>query len=290
MIQLDCRWLVACSRSDFGTKAWYPRNCAYARAEAVGEQSHGTTLKIAVVSPHFDDACFSLGASLLTWTRDRHAIDILDCFTVSNFVSGGTNCNPTEVSLQRRLEEASFVQHVGSNTRYADLGEVDAPLRLLCPVKDVFGHTAEDDPAELERLQSALRITISYDVLAIPLAAGRHIDHELAKEAAVGLVRDHIVAFYEDLPYSAKLSDHAIMVLAKTAGNQIKRSLVPLVVGSAVSWKEKSRLVQLYKSQVTAEIEAAIGRQYERYGGGERLWVEPGFIDIMCSSSHSTVS
>jgi LmbE family N-acetylglucosaminyl deacetylase len=242
-------------------------------------------LKLAVVSPHFDDACFSLGAALLSWTRDQHDVDILDCFTVSNFLPGESDCNPAAVSLLRRLEEASFVQRLGRNIRYSDLGETDAPLRLSCSLNDVFGRTAADDPDELSRLRSALRIVAGSEALVIPLAAGRHIDHELAKSAAIDLVRDHAVAFYEDLPYSAQLADHDIMELARIAGDQLKRPLVPVVFGSGVlssiSWEEKAALVRLYKSQVTAEVEAAIRQQFERYGGGERLWADPGFAGIM---------
>jgi LmbE family N-acetylglucosaminyl deacetylase len=238
-------------------------------------------LKLAVVSPHFDDACFSLGAALLAWTRDQHDVDILDCFTVSNFLPGESDCNPAAVTHQRRLEEAFFVQQLGGSSRYFDLGETDAPLRLSCPLNDVFGRTAADDPEELARLRSALNIIASHHVLAIPLAAGRHIDHELAKSAAIDLVQDHAVAFYEDLPYSAQLADHDIMELARIAGDQLKRPVVPVVFHSGVSWEEKARLVRLYKSQVTAEVEAAIRQQYERYGGGERLWVDPPFSEIV---------
>jgi LmbE family N-acetylglucosaminyl deacetylase len=241
-------------------------------------------LKVAVISPHFDDACFSLGASLLTWTRQRHNIDIFDCFTVSNFVADGGDRDPTEVSRRRRLEEESFVQQLGSNGRYFDLRETDAPLRLSRPLNDVFGRSAADDPEALARLRSALRVTDTYDVIAIPLAAGRHIDHELAKAAAIDIAQNHGLAFYEDLPYSAQLADHDIAELATAAGHQAKKSLVPLIVGRGVSWEEKARLVGVYKSQVTTEVEAAIRSQYERYGGGERLWVDPGFSKLMAAS------
>jgi LmbE family N-acetylglucosaminyl deacetylase len=241
-------------------------------------------LKVAVISPHFDDACFSLGGSLLTWTRQRHNIDIFDCFTVSNFVADGGDRDPAQVSRRRRLEEESFVQQLGSNASYFGLGEKDAPLRLSCPLNDVFGRSAADDPEALARLRSALRITDTYDVIVIPLAAGRHIDHELAKAVAIDEAQDRCVAFYEDLPYSAQLADHDIAELATAAGHQAKKSLLPLAVGRGVSWEEKARLVRLYKSQVTAEVEAAIRSQYERYGGGERLWVDAGFRKLMAAS------
>ncbi len=82
------------------------------------------------------------------------------------------------------------------------------------------------------------------DLVIAPLALGDHIDHRIAQAAArrVGIAA---MAFYEDLPYAARLPDDAPLKRADT----LNMALTPIEISAGDGYQWNQNCVRCYPSQ-----------------------------------------
>jgi LmbE family N-acetylglucosaminyl deacetylase len=244
-------------------------------------------VKIAVVSPHRDDAAFALSLTIGTWLERGHAVDVVNCFTrserapFSDADSVHANDRMTYVTGLRRKEDESWRKQFGAKLRCLDLNLKDAPLRLRCGVDEVSSVAIKVGDKALGRIAKALEES-KPGAVVLPLALGRDVDHRTAREAGFDFLRTRTgvaCGFYEELPEAC--AEAGVDDAAGAAGELLGAELSPGFAGAAVeveaATRNKLRLVLRYDSQVDDATAAAIAGACGRYGGRERVWGSPAW-------------
>ena len=255
---------------------------------AVGRLADITTrrwgLKITILSPHRDDAAFSVGLAVQTWLRAGHAVEVVNCFTRSEYSPFGdlafvhANDRRSYVTALRHREDVLWSSQYKPKVLLADLNLRDGPQRRQCSVEEVCGLPVDMKDGALEKIGKALeRRRDRLDALVLPLAIGDHVDHVTARAAAVAMCGTQLpVAFYEDLPYAARPGAAAgiearVEELASAVGDL--RAVFADEAGEVEARvARKRRLALCYDSQIDSEITDSIANFCVRYNGRERLW------------------
>ncbi len=203
------------------------------------------------LSPHFDDAAFSLGA----WIAAHPGGTIVDVFTRSGFVMGVTPGVPPRdeverISALRQAEDRAFTDRYGLEV--VELGHEEPSLRGRRP-RDLGG-LADDIAQVREQLTEVLDRLGQGATIYCPAAIGAHVNHlavrAVAIEWAMARGREADLRFYEDLPYAVRLQRRVRgmrdLRLA-LGGRPIRRT----------AWRagaEKLAAVNLYPSQHKAPV------------------------------------
>ncbi len=237
-------------------------------------------MKIAVVSPHREDAAFSLGLAVGSWLEQGHAVEVINCFTRSEHApysdadSVHANDRMSFVSALRKREDAAWVKLYRGKLTLTDLNLKDAPLRLHCGPEEVFGLTVNLNDKSLLKVQKALAAS-GAEAVVLPLALGGHIDHRTARDAALaGLAEGTPVAFYEELPQAA-VEDVAVAVqdASLAAGVGLSATFASgeaADVEAAVA--RKRRIAWCYDSQMDEAETTVIAEHCRGVAGRERMW------------------
>lgn len=229
---------------------------------------------VTILSPHLDDAAYSLTLMLRRLASKERHIEIVNCFTQSSYsVQGGETTSGT-VSRHRLYEDKAFLQCVGKSVHARYLELPDTSLRpKYSDLGDAF-HSRALDEAErnvLVRLVALLRSLPSSGAaggpVVVPIAYGNHIDHRLVRAAAEELYEAERLIYYEDMPYSAKAARRKIR-------QRLDRSHCEamLCVADAESLRFKDMAIACYSSQLTPEHRELIGQRAAQLGG-ERVWL-----------------
>jgi LmbE family N-acetylglucosaminyl deacetylase len=233
-------------------------------------------LSVTVISPHHDDAAFSAGALLKLLADADFAITIVNCFTRSRFLPFYRSPEADPRSI-RQTEDASFVAFLGTACRSQDLGLSDVQLRTGQGVRSMMqsGRLPPNERTTLCHLARRLEGSRIDGAVFVPLAAGSHTDHRIACEAAIRAYREGPVAFYEDLPYSARRPGQVHVALAAVQ-SMLETTLSPLTVNSEHGPLWKRAACACYPSQLSPEgVEKIV--DYLQSVNGERIWVTPRF-------------
>ena len=249
-------------------------------------------MRIVVISPHRDDAAFSLGLSIEDWLQAGHRVEILNCFTQSEYApfsdvdSLHGNDKRSFVSAVRRREDVAWNKLVGGRLKITDLDLLDAPLRLACSVDEVLTIEIRPGDRAVARVAGAVRKLAEKAEpgqigLVLPLAIGDHIDHRVVHHAAMEALAMAAVplAFYEDLPYAAQPgADETIEARAKATGFELTPSFTHEVSAAVADLvRRKHRIAEGYDSQIDNDVAWQLASFAERYGGRERLWANPAW-------------
>jgi LmbE family N-acetylglucosaminyl deacetylase len=254
-------------------------------------------LKVLILSPHRDDAAFSLSVAITNWLIARHTVTVLNVFTRSRFAPYSDaafvheNDELSYVSAMRLREDEHFFRHVAQslpkglkgNIHMVDLNLKDAPIRLRIPVDEVCDTTVNTADPSMEKIRKALtKISEAgkIEAIVLPAALGNHIDHLTVREAAIHLTTVLPSAFYEDLPYGTTHPSAAsdLDTLRDTAA-RLNEPLSPVIYRVESPIEYKRRLVLGYASQIDDRIGTLICDFAQRYGGGERLWANQQWLD-----------
>jgi LmbE family N-acetylglucosaminyl deacetylase len=233
-----------------------------------------------VISPHFDDAAFSLAATLKLFASAEWPVRIINCFTVTRFAPYLQSRNVVSVTGLRQEEEGNFAALLGGSASSIALDFVDAPARTGLGVRGIVrrGTIPPDTEATIENLLASLEEPQADVAVLVPLAVGGHIDHYISREAAIAKYRGLPIAFYEDLPYAAGLRSSDIEAPVEQCSRAWGTPLHPVIVDWKGSAAWKARCCSLYSSQISEEgihkIVAYMGKIR-----GERLWCSREFID-----------
>jgi LmbE family N-acetylglucosaminyl deacetylase len=244
-------------------------------------------MKIVVVSPHRDDAAFSLGLTVGTWLQQGHAVEIVDVFTRTEYApffdadSLHQNDRMSFVSAVRKREDEAWVKmYVGQLGRgklsLTDLNLKDAPLRLHCSLDEVL--TREPDLTEkvTHKIKHALEQSRA-DAIVLPLGVGNHVDHMTARTACLPTdAQAFSLAFYEDLPYAARAPqtiEAAVQATSLAAAVPLSEAFVSEPTDVDVAVKRKFKLALCYDSQMDDAGLQQVADFSGQYEGRERLWV-----------------
>lgn len=210
------------------------------------------------LSPHRDDACFSLGllarmtgGTLVNlFTRSQYTLATVDEFSPATIA---------EVSAIRHAEDRGFITMC--NLHEIDLQWSEAPLRGYRPFDGDDLDTEIDSFApQLHRALGALNQSsfLPKAWLFCPMGIGGHRDHLIVRNALLRdlgeLERRFSVAFYEELPYASDpgrresgIGDF-FRALAATGKSGLRRQTLRLGRRADL----KLRMVCLYASQFEA--------------------------------------
>ena len=267
-------------------------------------------MKILILSPHRDDAAFSLSLAITNWLTARHTVTILNIFTRSRFAPYSDaafvheNDELSYVSAMRLREDELWVRRIKeslpkghkNNLHIFDLNLKDAPIRLRIPLEAV--NTTPVNPADpsIEKIRKALTrqsVAGNLEALVLPLALGNHVDHLTVREAALPLTTGSNAipsAFYEDLPYAAAYPsvtdlDH-ILEVTTTLGEPLvpTQSSFNTPETAAEATARKRHLALGYASQIDEEAADAIANFATRYNGAERLWLNQQWLSTFTST------
>lgn len=181
-----------------------------------------------VVSPHPDDAVWSLGGRLARWVARGVPVTVVTVFDgpvtagargggMPDAAHGPDAWRSVARPALRRREDRAALTLLGA--AHVSLGFTDAALRTSheryrysCAPR-VRGPRHADDARLADELGAALRTCCPAGARVHgPLAAGRHVDHVLVREAVERLGQPD-TAWYEDFPYPLRRRDHAGMAV-----------------------------------------------------------------------------
>ena len=256
-------------------------------------------MKIVVLSPHRDDAAFSLSLSISHWLSVGHTVTILNVFTRSMYAPySDAEAKPEGerldyVSALRKREDEKFLAALGGHVKMVDLDVVDAPIRLKCDASIVCDMDVQADDFAIPRIQEGLaKLVKSHDTaLVLPLGLGHHVDHRTARDVSLDLSSTVPCAFYEELPYAMR--DGVRVDLSRfreDASTRLHEALYPVQCHGThtrpTDWKR--RLALGYESQIDAGLADAIANFSHRYHGAERLWANEDWLKIAVREKLST--
>ncbi len=262
------------------------------------------------LSPHFDDAALSCGGAIYQQRRAGEAVlvvticaaspepgEALSSFAQAFHTAMGT---PDDLVATRRREDQAAMARLG--VEVTGLGFQDSIYRktvdgsgwLYTSIPEIFGSVHPNDHALAEAIAAAVRDNAPggpHATLYAPLTVGRHVDHQLAHQAA-WMLREQgwRVFFYEDFPYADPAyrlpfgKDNPATLEATLAALQTAR-LTPHIVRLAED-DVQARIdsVRAYRSQMpmlfgddatmAARVQAYT-EQIDGQGPAERVWI-PG--------------
>ncbi len=249
------------------------------------------------ISPHYDDIALSCGgtASQLSRLGRRPEVAIvfgaqpdpaLGFTPFAAAMHAGWGMAAGEVIASRRAEEAVAARVLG--TEVAVLPFHDAIYRGERYLNDpeLFGEARGDDsglPGEIIGTLGLDEVERGRTRIYVPLAIGRHVDHQVAFAAGVELDRSGwAVWFYEDLPYALKPGIRAERIGSAGVGLELGA-----VVAVEETWEAKIDAIMAYPSQLATiftyvdsgssreEIDGLLRGYAEGEGDGvasERFW------------------
>jgi LmbE family N-acetylglucosaminyl deacetylase len=245
-------------------------------------------VKITVVSPHRGDAAFALGLAVEAWLMQGHAVEVVSCFTRSEFAPysdvGSVHANDRMsfvTALRKREDEAWRKQYGVAKLTLTDLNLKDAPIRLHCGAEEVFGRVADVSEKVVSKIRRALELS-NAGAFVLPLGLGGHVDHVSARDAAMPAEMSALpLAFYEELPYAAHAGgeqaiESAVNQLSLTLQAELQPAFASGLHGaeSAIDTVvlRMRRAAWCYDSQIDESVTTEIAEFCRRYGGRERLW------------------
>jgi LmbE family N-acetylglucosaminyl deacetylase len=166
------------------------------------------------VSPHLDDAVFSVGGTLAALAAAGWRVRVVTCFTasvadpsrfaLSTQLDKGLNAEIDYMAL-RRAEDAAAVALLGAEPVHLPLPE--APHRGYTSAADLFAgrHDGDDVAGPLgEALAPHLRDAA---LVLAPQAIGDHVDHRVVVDVVAASRPDAL--FWRDAPYVLRRPDAA---------------------------------------------------------------------------------
>ncbi|MEX5718062.1 PIG-L deacetylase family protein [Geodermatophilus maliterrae] len=161
-------------------------------------------MRVTAVSPHLDDAAFSVGGTLAALADAGHEVTVVTCFTrsVPDPAGFALACQldkglPADVDYMalRRAEDAAAMAVLGATPLHLDLPE--APHRGYTSAPDLFAGVHDGDDAWRD-VRAALA-DVPGDLWLAPQALGSHVDHLHVLRAVAGTGRP--VLWWRDAPY-----------------------------------------------------------------------------------------
>jgi LmbE family N-acetylglucosaminyl deacetylase len=230
---------------------------------------------VSILSPHRDDAAFSLALFITRCSQLNTRIRVVNFFTLSAYgphaACDGMQC----VSYMRAREDRKALTLISPSIEIVDGNFLDAPIRLNIPASAVCraGTHSLLTTALIETVASEIKTLTRGSLVLAPLGLGNHVDHLAARAAAVRSVPPQRLAFYEDLPYATSTPANDLADRVKQTGHESGCRLKPVLLRAPCAVWRKRRIVARYESQITRDEATSIARWAAQYGGGERIWI-----------------
>jgi len=231
--------------------------------------------KVTILSPHRDDAAFSLGLTLGLWGAASLPLRVLNFFTESAYAPHSPAKTVEEISAVRRAEDERALAFIHDRIEVVSLGLLDAPLRLHLPFSQItqLQSAQRISREELNQLSRYIQQHCRDSLAVAPLGLGNHVDHMAVQKAAIACLPLQKLAFYEDLPYITWTSAADVQARIQSVENATGIGLSPFIQRTQNAVMQKRRIASFYQSQITTEEADVIAGYAESYRSGERLWL-----------------
>lgn len=233
--------------------------------------------RLTILSPHRDDAAFSLSIALFRWRELPLTLKVVNFFTRSEYGPHALSDRVANVSALRRKEDLFVFASIDKRIRVESLDLLDAPIRLGVSSSAICNDSTIrlQQPEEIDQLGLRIRKYSAGGLVLAPLALGNHVDHLLVNKAAVASSHNlHRLGFYEDLPYATWTSEPCLRNTISRLEQKLKMELCPRHIrAGSNALRDKFRLIRRYESQITREEASAMAQYALRYRGGERIWI-----------------
>ena len=250
--------------------------------------AHMAREEVLVLSPHFDDACFSVG-SLLEQVGGGTLINVFNRSLYLARVPAGVPQPLTEavVGAIRGEEDARFAAHCGLTRRQLGFAEPGFDGRRP---NDLSGLQRDVDAAGQALLSALLEHVTGTDrrpYLLAPLALGRHVNHhavhQIVRAQAPQLMAQFRLGFYEDLPYAHDPFERA-RGLRRFADEWHGQGFVRHAWSGG--WPAKRSLVAMYATQLRRPASALKFRPAALWplGVHEAVWIRPADLQTAGST------
>ncbi|MEJ2867899.1 PIG-L family deacetylase [Actinomycetospora sp. OC33-EN08] len=170
-------------------------------------------MTVIAVSPHLDDAVFSVGGTLARLGADTL---VVTCFTgstdpavvtpfgLSTQLDKGLAADVDYMAL-RREEDRRALETLGVTGRH--LGLLEAPHRGYDSAPELFAGRHDDDVVAGPLAEALAPLLADADVVLAPQALGDHVDHQWVSAVVSELVDPARVAWWRDTPYVLRRPD-----------------------------------------------------------------------------------
>ncbi|MCL4467196.1 MAG: PIG-L family deacetylase [Chloroflexi bacterium] len=227
---------------------------------------------VVIISPHIDDAVFSLGSYLEQLVR-HHSVSVINVFSLSTFAFREM-LPPRRATLIREFEDGLAMRTVGvPDSHYLRFPE--ALLRGYSLV-DLRSESAEHSVANSDlvpQVSARLVQLVPPDSFVLaPAAFGSNVDHIVTRMVCERLAAK--VVYYADLPYAAD----AVHYSHRSAENFLQRTRSVTVFSGLGLANRNTRLCRLYISQFEERFVAPIEDYLDRHG--ITLWSNHGLAAL----------
>jgi LmbE family N-acetylglucosaminyl deacetylase len=228
------------------------------------------SVKIYILSPHIDDAAYGLTLSISKFINRNIPVTIINCFTVTKWTIKFVSKETDVISALRKKEDVAYKTFFNDKLNIVNLDMIDAPLRngYIFQFKPL-------EPAEWEVVDAIKKYLLENvdGILLCPLAVGDHIDHVICREAVIHLYNKLQVLFFEDLPYTQRISQEQLNRHIQQLEEQLQVTLVNNINRVEEASINKEQAIRLYETQLNDEICSEIMAHMHALQG-ERLWGE----------------
>ena len=224
------------------------------------------------ISPHLDDAAFSVGGTLSWLVARGWRVKIATCFTrsVPDPTGFALACQldkglgpDVDYMALRRVEDAEACAAVGLDPPiWLDLPE--APHRGYDSASALFGDVRRDDAVEAALVRLLAPHTKQADMVLAPQAIGGHVDHLLTVAAVDRLSNRPPVMWWSDLPYAARVGSRRPLAPRFAALEEVQPQIQHYV-------KAKLTVCGCYRSQLPFQ-----------FPGGAEMMRDLLGIELLC--------
>lgn len=215
------------------------------------------------LSPHYDDAVYSSGATIYQLTQSGQPVTILTVMAGyprppypdtpivrDNHTRWQAGDEPVRT---RRNEDQRAAEILGATVIYLDhldcIYRVSSAGDALYPDEDsLWGDIHPEDPTHTALINHPLELNNITDIYA-PLGVGDHVDHQIVHQWGIWLVENHPhlrLWFYADFPYIRKpnaLKQHLDQLTTPVTPHPMP------ITSDAIN--AKIRAVAAYQSQIS---------------------------------------
>ena len=236
-------------------------------------------MKVVAVSPHLDDAAFSVGGTLAVLADAGHDVTVLTCFTRSvPDPQGFALACQTDKGLGpevdymavRRLEDDRALAVLGVQQQHLDL--VEAPHRGYDSAPALFAGPLPDDT--VWRDVADLLAPLSADLWLAPQALGAHVDHLQVLRAVASLSRP--TAWWRDSPYVLRQPD-------ARPGPHLPAGLAPVELPA--DRQRRSDACAAYETQLSFQFGGAVAMRKALAHLPEPLLADPRALPLLADRS-----
>lgn len=214
--------------------------------------------KIAILSPHLDDAALSLTDHILFWQKKGIEVTIITVFTsfstqrlsadTSNYIHKCGFKSIKKFELARKKEDIDAMKLLGLHKNYIHLDFIDGGFREKNskPVYEsydaLFSGKIIDDTTYLKKIDAILQKLLNeFSVVIAPFGIGNHADHIIVKNSAKIACHKKSLLFYAEYPYALHKKNWNIK-------NYLHHFITPKT--TICTSPQKRRILAAYSSQI----------------------------------------